>query len=233
MPGLSIHRGIGEDGNDVTVLSGEVLSDVIGKVASDFTGAPLGAPKSGTVLTKVGEIDLAPVAHRVKAEDLLFTVKADEPSTSHVVPDLIAKRISMYNQSMLGPLCKSLKVKAENTEMGLATGIVMEPGLVDTQGQTSTAEDIEKAMIYWACNGGSVDLMHSFEAITDERVDVVETWIARAEFSLGDYVVKVGTWLMTTKWQTAGKYWAAIKDGTFNAYSIGGLGETVPLDGEV
>lgn len=233
MAGLLIYKGIGEDGADVTVLSGDPLSDDIAKAAATFTGAPLGAPKPGSVLTKVGAVDLVPSVHRVKAEDVLLTVKAEEPKPkSHAVPEAIAKRISMYNTAMLGPMCKSLKVKAEDAEMGLATGIVMEPGLVDTQGQTSTAEDIEKAMIYWACNGGSVDLMHSFEAITDERVDVVESWIVRAEFDLGGYVVKVGTWMMTTKWQTTGKYWDAIKAGTFNAYSIGGLGETVPLDGE-
>jgi len=226
---LSIYKGLDKDGADVTVLSGDPLTDAISKAAADYTGSPLGAPRDGCVLTKVAEIDLVPSVKRVASEDVVF-MSPQAPPKPEFKP--VEKRVAMMNATMLGVLCSSLIVKAEETEMGLATGIVMEPDTVDTQKQKTTAEDIEKAMIYWACNGGSVDLMHSFEAIMDERVDVVENWICRAEFMLGDYAVKVGTWLSTTKWQTDGKYWAAIKDGTFNAYSIGGLGQTVPADGE-
>jgi len=228
---LSIYKGLDKDGADVTVLSGDPLTDAISKAAADYTGSPLGAPCDGCVLTKVAEIDLVPSVKRVVSEDLVFMVPKAAPPPKPV-DDAVAKRVVQMNAAMLGVLCSRLTVKAEETEMGLATGIVMEPETVDTQKQKTTADDIEKAMIYWACNGGSVDLMHSFEAIMDERVDVVENWICRAEFLLGEYTVKVGTWLSTTKWQTDGKYWAAIKDGTFNAYSIGGLGQTVPSDGE-
>lgn len=236
MLGLIIFKGLDEDGKTITVLGGEPLPDDVAKAASDFTGAPLGAPKAGTMLTRVGEMEFAPVVRRVASEDMLFS-PPPEPEP-RVEPEPVTKRIQLQNAAMVGPLLNSLKVKADETEMGLATGIVMEPNdgtdgdevNPDTQGQVSSPEDIEKAMIYWACNGGSVDLMHSFEAILDERVDVVENWIARAEFDLNGYTVKPGTWLATTKWQTGGRYWAAIKAGEFNAYSIGGLGETLAFN---
>jgi len=237
MPGLVIFKGLDEGGQTVTVLGGEPLPEDVAKVASDFTGAPLGTPKAGTVLTRVGEMEFSPTVKRCAMEDMMYQPEPEPIPDPE--PHPVEKRVQLQNAAMLGPLCLSLKVNTETEEMGLATGIVMEPSdgsdgegiKADTQGQVSSAEDIEKAAIYWACNGGAIDLMHSFEVIMDERVDVVETWIARAEFDLGGYTVKKGTWLMTTKWQTNGKYWAAIKSGEFNAYSIGGLGETLPFGG--
>lgn len=236
MPGLVVYKGIDVDGRSITVLSGEAMIDDVAKQASDHTGVPLGAPRFGSVLTRVAEIDMTPVIRRVSPEDVVF-MSEPAPPEPEPAPAPIAKRVQLQNAAMLGPLCNSLKMKVD--EMGLATGIVMEPNdgddgykaKPDTQNQVTSGEDIERAMIYWACNGGSVDLMHSFEAIMDERVDVVESWVARSEFDLGGYTVKVGTWLMTTKWMVTGKYWADIKAGTFNAYSIGGLGQTLPLDG--
>jgi hypothetical protein len=224
---LEVFVGVGADGADVTVLAGDPLDDAIGKAAENFTGAPLGAPRPGAVLSRVGAVDLTPVIRRASH----LSVEVPPPPAANVPEPLpVAKRVQLQNAAMIGPLCTRLAVAKADMERGLATGIVMEPDTQDTQGQVCSAEDIERAMIYWACNGGSVDLMHSFEAITDERVDVVETWICRSPFMLGEYEVKIGTWLMTTKWQVDGKYWGAIKAGDFNAYSIGGLGKTVPLD---
>jgi hypothetical protein len=224
---LDVYTGVGADGGTVTVLAGAAVDAAIGKAAAAWTGAPLGAPRPGAVLTRVATLTLAPIVQRaVPAEVLLPPAPVERPAPT------VDKRTQLFNASLAQPSTygQHLAAKAEEAERGLATGIVMEPGVTDTQGQVTSPEDVERAMVYWACHGGSVDLQHSFEAIMDERVDVVESWIARAAFKLGDYDVQPGTWLMTTKWQVGGKYWAAIKDGSFRAYSIGGMGTTVPLD---
>jgi hypothetical protein len=229
---LDVFLGVGTDGGTVTVLSGEALDDEIAKAAAIFTGAPLGAPRPGAVLTRVGSVDLTPVVRRASTLEVQAPPATVAPPAP-ALPAPVAKRVQLQNAALVGPLFAHLRVlKAEDVERGLATGIVMEPDVTDTQGQVVSAADIERAMVYWACNGGSVDLMHSFEAITDERVDVVESWIERTGFDLGGYAVQPGTWVMTTKWQVDGRYWGAIKAGELNAYSIGGLGETVDVGAE-
>ncbi len=224
---LEVYTGPGKDGGTVTVLAGDPVDEVVAQAAAAFTGAPLGAPRPGAILTRVGAVSLAATVRRAASVDRALP----PPPPSPAAPPVATKRVQLTNAALVRQICARLSVKAaEPTERGLATGIVMEPDVTDTQGQIASAADVEAAMIYWACNGGAVDLMHSFEAIVDERVDVVEFWICRAAFKLGEKDVTPGTWLMTTKWQVDGRYWAAIKDGTFNAYSIGGLGTTEPID---
>jgi len=111
------------------------------------------------------------------------------------------------------------------------TGIVYEPMEEDSHGNYMTAEEITKAAYWFAKNGDKVDLQHSFEPL--ESALVVENWVAKADFKIGDEVVKKGTWLMTVEVSDE-KVWDDIEKGEITGFSMGGLGnyseEDVELD---
>lgn len=102
------------------------------------------------------------------------------------------------------------------------TGIVYEPLVEDSHGNYMTEAEITKAAYWFAKHGDQVDLQHSFEPMSNATV--VETWIAKADFQIGDEVVKQGTWLMTVE-VTDTAVWEAIQKGDITGFSMGGVGK--------
>ena len=121
-----------------------------------------------------------------------------------------------------------VKTDAENHYV---TGIVYEPMEEDSHGNYMTAEEITKAAYWFAKNGNKVDLQHSFEPL--DNATVVENWVAKADFKIGDEVIKEGTWLMTVEVSDE-SVWEGIEKGEITGFSMGGLGnyseEDVDLD---
>lgn len=122
-------------------------------------------------------------------------------------------------------------VKMDN-ENHYVTGIVYEPMTEDSQGNYMTEEEIVKAAIWYAKNGDQVDLQHSFEPL--DGATVVENWVAKSDFKLGDQEIRKGTWLMTVEISDE-DVWKSIEKGEITGFSMGGIGnyseEDVKLDG--
>lgn len=112
-------------------------------------------------------------------------------------------------------------VKADS-EHHFLTGIVYEPLTEDAHGNFMTEEEITKAAYWYAKNGDKVDLQHNFEAL--DTVDVVESWVAKADFKIGEETVKKGTWLMTVE-VTDEAVWDAVQKGEITGFSMGGVGK--------
>lgn len=112
-------------------------------------------------------------------------------------------------------------IKAD-AEHHFITGIVYEPNTEDAHGNFMTEEEITKAAYWYAKNGNQVDLQHDFEAL--ESADVVESWVAKADFSIGDETVKKGTWLMTVEVADE-DVWNAVQKGEITGFSMGGVGK--------
>lgn len=111
------------------------------------------------------------------------------------------------------------------------TGIVYEPLVEDAHGNYMTEEEITKAAYWFAKNGDNVDIQHSFEPL--DNAAVVENWVAKADFKIGDEAITKGTWLMTVE-VTDDEVWDAVQKGEITGFSMGGLGqyseEDVDLD---
>lgn len=112
-------------------------------------------------------------------------------------------------------------IKAD-AEHHFITGIVYEPNTEDAHGNFMTEEEITKAAYWYAKNGNQVDLQHDFEAL--ESADVVESWVAKADFNIGDETVKKGTWLMTVEVADE-DVWNAVQKGEITGFSMGGVGK--------
>ena len=94
-----------------------------------------------------------------------------------------------------------------------------------------TEAEITKAAYWFAKNGNKVDLQHSFEPL--DGANVVESWIAKADFDIDGETIKKGTWLMTVEVADE-SVWEGIEKGEITGFSMGGLGnyseEDVELD---
>lgn len=123
------------------------------------------------------------------------------------------------------------KILKTDPESHHVTGVVYEPLVEDSQGNYMTEAEITKAAYWFAKNSGEVDIQHSF--VPFNGAAVVETWIAKADFSIGEEQVKKGTWLMTVE-VTDPEVWVAIEKGDITGFSMGGMGtyseEDVDLD---
>lgn len=102
------------------------------------------------------------------------------------------------------------------------TGIVYEPMTEDSHGDYMEEAEIIKAAYYFAKNGDQVDLQHSFEPL--KGAAVVENWVAKADFKIGDEEIRKGTWLMTVE-VTDTDVWDRIEKGEITGFSMGGVGE--------
>lgn len=126
------------------------------------------------------------------------------------------------------------RIVKTDTDHHFVTGIVYEPMTEDAHGNFMTEEEITKAAYWFAKNGGSVDLQHSFEPL--EKASVVESWVAKADFECGGMTVKKGTWLMTVE-VTDEDVWDAVQKEEITGFSMGGMGkystEETDLENEV
>lgn len=114
------------------------------------------------------------------------------------------------------------KIVKTDSENHFVTGIVYEPMTVDTQGDYMTAEEIQKAAHWYAKNGKGVDVQHDEKKL--DSADVVESWIAKADFTLDKTDIKKGTWLMTVEVGDP-DIWSKIEKGELTGFSMGGQGK--------
>ena len=114
------------------------------------------------------------------------------------------------------------RILKTDTEHHFITGIVYEPMVEDAHGNFMTEEEIAKAAYWFAKNGNGIDLQHDFETL--ENANVVESWIAKADFELGGETVKKGTWLMTVE-VSDDEIWDKVQKGEITGFSMGGVGK--------
>jgi hypothetical protein len=110
-----------------------------------------------------------------------------------------------------------------DTDRQIVTGIVLEPGEVDAQNDTVSAEVIEKASIDFLSRFNSETQLGFMHRVFGEiGLKLAASWVAMSNQTLGGKKVKRGSWLMSVK-VVDPKLWARIKKGEFAGFSIGGV----------
>jgi len=130
----------------------------------------------------------------------------------------------------------NLDINIKKSSQGLITGIVLEPGDSenrDLQKQYISAEEIEKAMIYYMTKHQNLGLMHESLLKSDKdskpQALLIENYIAKDDISFGDELVKAGTWIQT--WQILDKKLKKkVDSGEYEGFSIGGTGDIITDD---
>jgi len=120
------------------------------------------------------------------------------------------------------PVAKQVQFRKADDEKRLVYGVVMEPEEVDTQGDTTSAEEIELACHRFMLNRQRLDLNHQRE-IEKQEAAIVECYIAPVAMDFPGGTVKPGSWLMVTKIYDD-EMWTKVKAGELGGYSIRGRG---------
>ncbi|PFK34399.1 XkdF-like putative serine protease domain-containing protein [Bacillus cereus] len=132
----------------------------------------------------------------------------------------------MKSESAKQPnISKQVPILKTEDEKQLVTGVVYEPDVEDSHGDTMTAEEIEKAAYTFMENYQHIDKQHDEIA---GKGTVVENWIAKSDMTVGEQEVKAGTWLMTVRVDDTDT-WEEIKKGEVTGFSMGGFGERVEI----
>jgi len=109
--------------------------------------------------------------------------------------------------------------KSVNQDKGLITAIILRPDEADLHGDIYSADEVEKACHNFNTVCRQTNIQHTKMA----DFDMVESFIAPADFELGEGIVKAGDWLGTMfidplKHQDT---WSSVKSGDFTGFSIG------------
>ena len=106
-----------------------------------------------------------------------------------------------------------------DNEKRLVGGIVYEPDIVDAQGDSAGAGEIEKAAHKFLQDSRTLGLMHKEEA--GPRAKIVESYIAPCNLKMGTQNIAKGTWVMVVK-VFDNDLWNMVKDGKITGFSMGG-----------
>ena len=106
-------------------------------------------------------------------------------------------------------------------------GIVLEPEVVDAQGDIYSAAEVRQAAHRFMEEFGGLGLMHRFRV--NDQVKVLESYLAPVDFVVGETSVRKGTWLLAVR-ILSDELWEQVKDGQLTGFSIGGSARRVPED---
>ncbi|WP_051590510.1 XkdF-like putative serine protease domain-containing protein [Exiguobacterium antarcticum] len=144
---------------------------------------------------------------------------------SHVsiVDKAANKRSFLLTKSEEQPnVSRDMNILKQDASQQIAYGIVYEPLVKDAHDDYMTADEIEKAAHIFLKDYRQIDKQHDF---TSQVGDVIESYIAPADFELGGETVTKGTWVMAVK--VADEVWTGIQKGEYTGFSLAGMGEVI------
>ncbi len=104
-------------------------------------------------------------------------------------------------------------------------GIVLEPDVVDSQGDTYSSEAVEETAHDWLERFRNIDLQH--KVFVNGLVSPVESYITRSDQEINGQSVKQGSWILGVHVNDDG-IWAKVKSGAFTGFSINGFAKRKP-----
>jgi DNA adenine methylase len=104
-------------------------------------------------------------------------------------------------------------------------GVVLEPEVVDAQGDIYSAEEIRGAAHRFMEDFQGLGLQHRERVNGD--VKILESYLAPDDLSIGGTAIKKGTWLFGVR-VSSDELWGMVKDGALSGFSIGGTARKVP-----
>lgn len=164
-----------------------------------------------------GDLRLMPAAVRDAREKVARTMlPSGDQSRAREVLDELSSRVEKASRAFSGDLVKS------DEEKQIAYYTVYAADEVDAHGEWVSPEEIERAAHDYLAEMRHVGKHH--EALEDG--EVVESYIAPAEFELGGETVKQGDWVAAIRW--GDEAWDDVKSGVTPAISMGGAARRVP-----
>jgi len=121
-------------------------------------------------------------------------------------------------------------IKSEsNGDERIVYGVVLEPETVDSQDDIYSEQEIRDCAHRFMEEFRHLGVMH--EMRMDDRLKILESYIAPADLIIEGQAIKKGTWLMVIRVLDDG-LWRAVKDKELTGLSIGGSALRKPVDGD-
>lgn len=142
------------------------------------------------------------------------------PSHVSIVDKAANKRSFLLMKDAEQPNVEAdVKLLKRDEAQQIVYGVVYEPDVVDAHGDFMDAEEIEKAAHVFLKEFRNIDKQHDF---TSKVGEVIESYIAPADFELGGQTVTKGTWMMAVK--VVDDVWQSIEKGEYTGFSLAGYG---------
>lgn len=142
------------------------------------------------------------------------------PSHVSIVDKAANKRSFLLMKSDQQPNVEAdVKLLKRDEAQQIVYGVVYEPDVVDAHGDFMDASEIEKAAHVFLKEFRNIDKQHDF---TSKVGEVIESYIAPADFEIGGQTVTKGTWMMAVK--VVDDVWTGIQKGEFTGFSLAGYG---------
>lgn len=116
-----------------------------------------------------------------------------------------------------------------NIEEKTVTGVVLQPEVVDAQGDIISAEVIRKAahnFLKKYNKATTLGLQH--KVFSNTGFELCESWITPQEVVINGTTIKEGAWVMTV-FVGNSKAWELVKNGKLKGFSIGGKAKAVKV----
>ena len=118
---------------------------------------------------------------------------------------------------------KTVEICKKDDAKRVVYGVIYEPDVEDTQGDSADAEEIEKAAWDFLKESRTINLQHGKDA-TD--VFVVESYVTPQVISMNGKDVKKGAWMMAVQIENK-DLWDDVKTGRFTGFSMEGIADRI------
>jgi len=108
----------------------------------------------------------------------------------------------------------------KNEDEHIFAGIVYEPNVVDSQGDSASEEVIRKLCYSFMENSQMLKMSHRGDAL---NVKILENYLAPVDFTIEGRAITKGSWILVTRVLDE-NVWAKIKKGELQGYSMAGVG---------
>lgn len=122
----------------------------------------------------------------------------------------------------------TLQVAKSDDEERYVLGVVLVPNEFDSQGDIYDEDEVRRASEFFMEFARRLGLMHE-TALSENKIRILENYIAPVDFELEGQFVKKGTWLLAAR-VLDDRLWQAVKDGALTGWSIEGSSIAHMLD---
>jgi hypothetical protein len=146
-------------------------------------------------------------------KEILSSLEEGETKKSaEEVQESVAKRVGLGDWGFVA--------KQQKEDERYVLGVVLVPNEYDSQGDIYDEDTVRKASEYFMEHAKTLGLMHE-KALSENKVRILENYIAPCDMEIEGQKVKKGTWLLAAR-ILDDELWRAVKNGTLTGWSIEG-----------
>ena len=116
-------------------------------------------------------------------------------------------------------------ITKEDDAQKIVYGVVYSPDEIDSQGDFMEAGEIEKSAHYFLAEHRKIDKQHNF---ADGYGNVVESYIAPADMTIGEQEITKGSWILAVK--ANDEIWEDIQKGEITGFSLAGTATVIEIE---